>query len=244
MRIFVFARRCAKEIVRDPLSIVFGVGFPVILLIFMTILKQSIRGMPEEMFALDTFTPGMIVFGQSFIMLFLGMLVMNDRNSSFLPRLYSSPMTAADYIFGYVLPMIPIGMAQTLFGFITAWILGLKPSVYVLAVMLITVPVTLLFASLGLLLGVLFSTPAVNGISSIIINVSALLSGTWFSLDLIGGSFKTFCNCLPFAHAVNAAANALSGDFSELLTDILWIFGYTAVFFFFGAVIFKKKMKD
>lgn len=244
MRLSAFASRVAKEIIRDPLSIVFGVGFPVVLLIFMTLLKKSVRGMPAEMFTLETFTPGMIVFGLSFLMLFLGMLVMNDRNSSFLPRLYASPMTAADYVFGYLLPMIPLGLLQTVFCFVTAVILGLKPGVSMLAVLGLMIPVTLMFASLGLLLGAVFSTSALNGVGSIIINLSALLSGTWFSLEMVGGKFRTFCLCLPFAHAVNAASGAMTGNFDGLAVDLVWIFGYTAVFLILGALIFRKRMKN
>lgn len=244
MKFRAFAARCVKEIIRDPLSIIFGVGFPVVLLIFMTLLKKSIADMPKELFALETFTPGMMVFGLSFIMLFLGVLVMNDRNSSFLPRLYSSPMTVGDYVFGYVLPMIPIGILQTVICFVTAVILGLKISVNMIFVILLMIPVTLMFASLGLMLGAIFSTAALNGISTIIVNVSALFSGTWFSLDMVGGKFKTFCMCLPFAHAVNAASGGLSGNYESLPTNIAVILGYTALFFTVGMIIFKKKMKN
>lgn len=244
MKFRAFAARCVKEIIRDPLSIIFGVGFPVVLLIFMTLLKKSIADMPKELFALETFTPGMMVFGLSFIMLFLGVLVMNDRNSSFLPRLYSSPMTVCDYVFGYVLPMIPIGILQTVICFVTAVILGLKISVNMIFVILLMIPVTLMFASLGLMLGAIFSTAALNGISTIIVNVSALLSGTWFSLDMVGGKFKTFCMCLPFAHAVNAASGGLCGNYENLPINIAVILGYTALFFTVGMIIFKKKMKN
>lgn len=244
MRFASFAVRCAKEIVRDPLSVIFGVGFPVILLVFMTLLKRSVKSMPEEMFALGTFTPGMIVFGLSFLMLFVGMLVMNDRNSSFLPRLYSSPMTAADYIFGYIVPTLPIGVLQTVFCFVTAVVLGLKISASMIAAVLASLPAAVMFSSLGLLLGVIFSTPALNGAGTVIINVSALLSGTWFSLDLVGGTFKKVCGILPFSHAVNAVTGALSGDYSSFAADVAVVLLYSAVFLVLGAAIFKKKMKN
>lgn len=243
MRLTAFASRCAKEIIRDPLSVVFGVGFPVVLLVFMSLLKKSIKDMPQEMFAVETFTPGMMVFGLSFIMLFLGMLVMNDRNSSFLPRLYSSPMTVGDYVLGYVIPMIPVGLLQSVCCVATAFCLGLKPTGNVFLSLFTMLPVTLMFASLGLLLGVIFSTPAINAVSSIIVNGSALLSGTWFSLDMVGGKFKDFCMCLPFAHAVNAAAGVIRADYAGVFTDLVWVAGYAVLFFVLATIIFKKKMK-
>ena len=213
-------------------------------MVFMTVLKRSIKDMPAEMFRMETFAPGMTVFGLSFIMLFLGMLVMNDRNSSFLPRLYSSPMTAADYIVGYIVPMIPIGVLQTAVCLAVAAVLGLEVSINWLGFAAVLIPVILMFASLGLLLGVIFSTPAINGIGTVIINLSALLSGTWFSLELVGEGFRTFCYCLPFAHSVDAATKALAGDYSEIAVNLLVVLGYTAVFLILGSVLFKKKMKN
>ena len=187
MRMLSFANRNRKEILRDPLSLIFGIGFPLILLLLMTWLKKSLPDMPTELFALSAFAPGMVMFGQSFISMFLGILMAGDRSGSFLMRLFASPMRCIDYIGGYALPLIPIAAAQSALCFTAAVLLGLPVSVHILPAFLLSVLNSLLFIALGLLIGsVLQNSQQVGGIGSVLVNVAAWLSGVWFPLDQIG----------------------------------------------------------
>ena len=179
MRMLAFAGRNRKEILRDPLSLVFGVGFPVALLGMMTMMQHSLNA-PVVVFGLDVFTPGMAVFGLSFISLFLGMLVAGDRSSSFLMRLFASPLTGAEYILGYSLPMVPVAIAQSTICFGTAVALGLPFTPRMFVAILALIPVGVLFIGFGLLIGSNLAASQVGGIASILVNVSTLLSGTWF----------------------------------------------------------------
>ena len=107
MRMMTFAKRCAKEILRDPLTMFFGLGFPVILLLLLSAIQANI---PVSMFEIDTLTPGITVFGLSFMTLFSATLVAKDRESALLQRLYTSPLTSVDFILGYMLPILPIAL--------------------------------------------------------------------------------------------------------------------------------------
>ena len=98
MRIINFAKRNFKEIIRDPLSIVFSILLPLFLLFIFNQIN-----IPNENYELQNFTPGIIVFGFSFITLFTAMLVSKDRTSSLLIRLGISPMKSIEYIVGYIL---------------------------------------------------------------------------------------------------------------------------------------------
>ena len=109
MRMLTFAKRCAKEILRDPLNLAFGLGFPVVILLLLSAIQANI---PVELFEIGHLTPGVTVFGLSFITLFSATLVARDRESSFLQRLYTTPLTAGDFILGYMLPVIPIAVIQ------------------------------------------------------------------------------------------------------------------------------------
>ena len=109
MRMMTFARRCAKEILRDPLNLGFGLGFPLVLLVLLSAIQANI---PADLFAIDTLTPGITVFGLSFLTLFSATLIAKDRESAFLQRLYTTPLTAADMILGYMLPILPIALVQ------------------------------------------------------------------------------------------------------------------------------------
>ena len=74
MRTTAFASRNTKEIVRDPLTILFGLGFPLVLLVLLSAINA---GMPKEanapMFEIENLAPGISVFGLSFLSLFSSM---------------------------------------------------------------------------------------------------------------------------------------------------------------------------
>ena len=132
MRMINFAKRNFKELTRDPLSLVFEILLP----IFLLFIFQQIK-IPSEEYKLENFTPGIIIFGFSFITLFTATLVAKDRSSSFLIRLGVSPMKSSDYILGYILSLIPIVIIQDIMFFIVAIILGLsKKHLVVLEVLL------------------------------------------------------------------------------------------------------------
>lgn len=243
MKALTFSRRNIKEILRDPLSFVFGLGFPVILIVLISIMERSIPGMSAAgIYDIDSFAPAMAVFGLSFVSLFMGMLISGDRSSSYLMRLFATPMRVTDYIIGYSLPMLPLGIAQTVICFITALFFGMSIGVNILFSVAALIPSALLFIAIGMLIGTAFVGPQVSGIGSVVINIAAFLSGAWFPLDLMKGTFRDICYALPFAHSVDAAQNALSGS-GDIALHLLVVLSYTAVIFLAAIVLFKKKMK-
>lgn len=243
MRMMAFAGRNGKEVARDPLSVVFGIGFPVVLILLINLMKSSFSSAPAELFPIVSFAPGMAVFGLSFLTLFVGLLLAGDRESSFLLRIFASPLQSRDYILGYSLPMIPVALVQSLACFVTAFFFGLRFDGGTLLAVVVLLPVGLLFVGLGLLLGSVLSYRQVGGISSIVVNLAAWLSGTWFDLELMGGAFRTVCYLLPFAHAVDAVKAALSGNYAQILPHLGWVLGYTVVVYAAAVAVFRKKMK-
>lgn len=244
-RAAVFCGRNLKEILRDPMSVLFGLGFPVVILLLLTIINNSIP--PEAnmtLFQLANLTPGIAVFGLSFVTLFSATLISKDRSTSFVLRLFTSPMKSVDFIAGYTLPLIPISIAQMAICFLVAMALGLAPTVNILMCILVSLPIAVANISVGLICGSLLSDKAVGGIcGALLTNVAAWLSGTWFSLDLVGGAFKTFSFVLPYANAVEAGRMALSGNFDKIW-DYLWVVVAWAVALTVAAVIvFARKMK-
>ena len=244
MRFLAFSSRNRKELLRDPISLIFGIGLPVLLLLVISLIERSVSGM-AEIFSIENFAPGIAMFSLSFIALFLGMLLANDRSSSFLARLFASPLAASDYLLGYSLPLLPIALVQSAICFITAFFLGLPVSVNVLLTILVLIPVAILFIGIGLLLGSIFSNKQVSPICSIVVQVAALSSGMWFDLHQIGGAFKAFCYALPFAHSVDLAKITLAGGgFTAIYPHLLWAAGYAAVIFVLAVRAFKKRMKS
>ncbi len=241
MRMLTFAGRCAKEILRDPLNLVFGLGFPLIVLLLLSAIQANI---PVPLFEIEHLTPGITVFGLSFMTLFSATVIAKDRGSSLLQRLYTTPLTAGDFILGYTLPILPIAVAQCLVCYLAALVLGLSPSIRILYSVLCILPAALLFIALGLLCGSVFTDKQVGGIcGALLTNLAAWLSGTWFDLDLVGGVFKKIAYALPFVHAVEMERAVLSGSFSDALPHLLWVLGYAAVILTAAVLLFLRQMK-
>ncbi len=245
MRLKSFASRNIKEILRDPINLFFGLGFPLVLLFLLTAIQSNIPDDATKMFSIEKLTPGISVFGLSFISLFSGILISKDRSSSFLMRLFASPLTSWDFILGYTLPLFPIAVLQSIVCFTAAIFLGLSLSVNILAVLAVLIPADILFIAIGLLAGSVFNDKQVGGIcGALLTNICAWLSGTWFDLELVGGTFKRVAYTLPFVHAVNAAKAALAGDFSSIFPDLWWVIGYAAAIMIIAVIAFRGKMSS
>ena len=221
MRILTFAKRNFKEIIRDPLNLSFLFGFPVVLLLLLSAIQANI---PVSMFEIHHLAPGIMVFGLAFMTLFSATLIAKDRQSSFMHRLYTTPMTPADFILGYTLPMIPIAMAEGVACYILAVVLGLKISLNILLSIVFVIPIALLYIGLGLLCGRVFNDKQVGGIcGALLTNLSAWLSGIWFDLELVGGAFREVAYLLPFVHAVEMERAIIAGNLSGIFPHLWWV---------------------
>ena len=241
MRMLTFAKRNAKEILRDPLNLGFGLGFPLVLLVLLSALQRNI---PVSLFEIDTLTPGITVFGLSFMTLFSATLVAKDRESAFLQRLYTTPLKGFEFIIGYMLPLLPIPLAQTVICYLFAIPLGLTVSANIIYAVIGIIPMAVFNIALGLLCGSIFGVKQVGGIcGALLTNLSAWLSGVWFDLKLVGGFFEKLANALPFFRAAEAEKALFGGNpelaFSHILPIIIYCISITAVAVFF----FLKQMK-
>jgi ABC-2 type transport system permease protein len=172
------------------------------------------------------------------------MIVAKDRSSALLQRLYTTPMTALDFILGYTLPMIPIALAQSVICYIAAIFLGLEISANILLAILGTIPAALLFIALGLLCGSVFNDKQVGGIcGALLTNLSAWLSGIWFDLSLVGGVFEKIANFFPFVHAVEMTRALLAGNYTDIFQHIWWVLGYASIAIIAAVFLFLKQMK-
>ena len=241
MRMLTFAKRCAKEILRDPLNLGFGLGFPLVLLLLLSSLQANI---PVSLFEIDRLTPGITVFGLSFMTLFSATLVAKDRESALLQRLYTTPLTGLDFILGYMLPLLPIALGQTVICYLFAIPLGLSVSVNILYAILGIIPMAVFHIALGLLFGSILGVKQVGGIcGALLTNLSAWLSGVWFDLQLVGDSFRKIANALPFVHAAELEKALFSGNFSLAATHLLPVALYSFLITGAAVLCFLRQMK-
>lgn len=242
MKTLAFASRNSKEIIRDRINLVFGIGFPIVLLLLLTAIQKNV---PVELFVIDQLIPGIAVFGLSFIALFSGTLIAKDRSSSLMARLFVSPLTARDFIFGYTLPLLPMAIMQVVVCYTVAGLLGLKITPNVLLALIVVIPTAVFFIAIGLLCGSLFNDKQVGGVcGALLTNLSGWFSGTWFDLELVGGTFARIANLLPFSHAVNAGRAALSGNCQKIMPHLWWVIGYAAITLAVAILVFTKKMSS
>ncbi len=241
MKMLTFAHRCTKELLRDPLNLMFGLGFPVVLLLLLSAIQANI---PVPLFEIAHLAPGITVFGLSFLTLFSATLIARDRESAFLQRLYTTPMTSADFILGYMLPLVPLALAQSAVCYAVAVVLGLPVTVHIASAVLALIPVAVLYIALGLLCGSLFNVKQVGGIcGALLTNLSAWLSGVWFDLELVGGSFRRIAYALPFVHAVELERAVLAGNMVEGLPHMVPVVIYATLITIGAVLLFLRQMK-
>ena len=241
MRMLTFAGRNTKELLRDPLTLAFGLGFPLVLLFLLSAIQANV---PVSLFEVEHLTPGVAVFGLSFMTLFSATLIAKDRGSSLLRRLYTTPLTSLDFILGYTLPILPMAVAQATICYLAALFLGLEVTVNLLYAILFILPVSLLYIGIGLLCGSVLTDKQAGGVcGGLLTNLAAWLSGTWFDLDLVGGAFKTIANALPFVHAVELERGVLAGNFGEALPHLWWVLGYAVLTLAAAVLLFLRQMK-
>ena len=242
MRALTFARRCTKEILRDPINVGFGLGFPLVLLFLLSAIQANI---PVSLFEIDTLTPGITIFGLSFMSLFSATLVAKDRESAFLQRLYTTPLKGIYFIIGYMLPLLPIAVGQTVICYLCAIPLGLTVSVNIIYAVIGVIPMAIFNISLGLLCGSLLGVKQVGGIcGAFLTNISAFLSGVWFDLKLVGGFFEKVADLLPFMHAVETEKALFNGNFALAASHVVPVLIYGIAVTSGAVFCFLRQMKN
>lgn len=244
-RTLTFASRNTKEITRDILTLIFGIGFPIVLLLLLSAINKSIpQGQGPSNFQIEYLGPGITVFGLSFLSLFSSMLIAKDRTTSFVLRLFTSPLKPAEFILGYTLPMLPMALLQSAVCYLCSLFLGLPFSVDLLVAVAVNIPIAVVFIALGLLFGSVLSEKAVGGVcGALLTNLSAWFSNIWFDTSMVGGLFETVANILPFSHAVKAAQAAAAGDFAAIFPDLWWVIGYAIILTCAAVAVFSAKLK-
>ncbi|MBR3236335.1 ABC transporter permease [Candidatus Saccharibacteria bacterium] len=238
MRMINFAKRNFKELIRDPLSLIFEIVLPLFLLF---IFQQF--NIPAENYRLENFTPSILLLGFSFITLFSATLIAKDRTSSLLIRLGTSPMKSSDYILGYILSLLPIVLIQNVLFFIAAIAMGLEFTISIIPTVLVSMIISIFFISLGILIGSLVNEKGTGGLGSIIVQLVCFTSGMYFPVEAIGGVFEIICKSLPFEACLTIIQGTLHNDFNNLtlIHTIVFLIYFIAVILL-SIIVFKKRM--
>ncbi len=246
-RITALSGRTARELIRDPLSWVFALAFPLLMLGMFTIIDNSIppeAGMTR--FAPGNIGPGILVFAQCFLTLFVSLLVSGDRDNAFLTRLLVTPAVPMEFHLGYVLPAAVLGLAQGILTMLAVWLLSLirgqaLPLTGCLGAVLCGLPTLFFCIGLGIFLGSLLSSKAAPGISSVILSAASFLGGCWMDPALLGEGFETVCTLLPWYPAARMGRFLLGmEDWHRQDPAVVCFWG--ALFFLLSCHVMKKRI--
>lgn len=249
MKSKVFAERTWKEIMRDPLSYIFCLGFPLVMLVIMSIIDKSIpaeAGM--QVFRIRNLAPGIVYFGLTFVMLFTSIQVSKDRTTALLLRLYASPMKPVEYIFGYTIPMVALAVVQMVICFTVSSGIGLCVGdtlkiTELLLSMVALLPSVFLFVGFGILFGTLVNEKAAPGLCSILISAAGMIGGIWMDIDGLGGAIKNVARLLPFYHGVSLARLPFRKTADGIVEHLLWTVVCGVLVYGLAVTVFRSKMK-
>lgn len=251
--ILPFAKRNLKEILRDPLSLVFGAAMPVILMIVFQIINNGVQnsgGQMASIYKLDNLVVGLCVFSFSFVSLYTGLLIAKDRETAFLSRVFVSPMRPVEYILGYLLPLLLLTVIQSLMCITTGFLLDLIFNSHILVLgpiylllIIALLPIALVMVSLGVILGCTLKVQSVGGLFALFVQIIAFTGNIYFPIDVLGNVYLTICKILPFYPAVSSL-EAMTTGVGSVWPMYLVVLAYAVGLTFISILVFKKKMKE
>lgn len=243
-RIITLTKRNLKEIIRDPLSLSFIIGMPLLMEVFFYLIFHNLT----TQFEMRYLAPGIVVFSQAFLTLFIGLLISLDRTTSFLTRLYVSKAKSYEFIISYALAMIPIILIQSCLFFLIGIIF--EPTLLkidILYAILLSLVTSLLFLGLGILFGSICNEKSVGGVCSIVISMHSILSGMWYPVEGLDKTMLDIMDILPFKNATMLVQNTLNGinDYwNDFFKPLVIILVYCVIIFVLAIILFKSKMKS
>ena len=196
---------------------------------------------------IDFSGPGIIIFGLMILIPTSARTLVRDKEKGFLARLLTTPLHPIEFIASYSLSLIAIAIAQIIifvavghaFGMDIVGNIGLAFLIFLLAG-LSSIGIGMVVASLiksenqSEALSWLFSMPL------------SLLSGAWFSSEMLPQYLRNAANLFPYAHAINSVrAVLIRGVGLEAAgKDVLFLMGWTVVVFGLGIVLFRRSMRS
>ena len=242
--LYFLSKRNLKEMLRDPISLIFGLCLPIVFLVVMQLALGNVNQEGVEIFKIENFAPSTAVFGFTFTMLYIAIMIASDKNTAFMNRLLVSPVKNYEYLLSYLPAALIISIIQVVLFYITAFIFGLSLTLSTSISAIYLIIPAIFFIILGILIGSIANSEKQAGpLSSIIISSAGILGGLWMPIKSIGGAFETICKILPFYNCVLPSQSAMMGDYANLL-PFAWILIYTVVIAVLSFVIFNKKAKS
>lgn len=227
----ILAQRNAKEMLREPLSLVFCLGFPLVMLLVMQLIFSNMAlGFTPPNFEIENYAIGICVFGYTFTCLFVAMQIAGDKNTAFMKRLNVSPIRKVSYYCSFLISALPMVFMQTVLFFLIALFFGFPFNGYFFLSIVYLLPSALLYIGIGIFIGCICKNEKQTGpISSVFISLTGILGGIFMPIGAFKGGFATFINLLPFSHSVSIASELHAYGAKCIYPHVLYLLFYIAV---------------
>ena len=180
------------------------------------------------------------------MVLFTSIAIVRERERGNMELLITTPIRPLELMVGKLVPYVLVGIVQVTI------ILGLGRLVFdvpFLGAFPSLAVVTLAFIGASLTLGLLISTIATTQMQAMQMTVfilmpSILLSGFMFPYDAMPAVAQYIAEVLPATHFMRLvrAVFLRGATVSQLLPDVLWLLGFTAVMLAIATIRFRKTL--
>ncbi len=195
---------------------------------------------------MDFVAPGIIIFGLLIMVPTAARIMVKDKEKGYMARMLTTPTRPWEFITGYSLALLVIAIVQIIIFIILGVAFGMSIVGNIFLAFLIFFLTALCSIGIGMVVAALSKTEnQAEPLCWLIAMPLAVLSGVWFSQEMMPEYIQFIGNLFPFAHSVSAARLVIirGADFSAVLDSIIFLAGWAAAVFTLGIVLFRQKMK-
>jgi ABC-2 type transport system permease protein len=200
-----------------------------------------------EITYIDFIAPGIIIFGLLILIPTSARIIVHDKEKGFLSRLLTTPTRPVDFISGYSLCLVAIAIAQIIIFILAGWLFGMDIVGSLWLAFLIFFITGLCSIGIGMVIGSLSkSENQAEPLCWLFAMPLAMLSGCWFSVEMLPSYLRSVAYAFPYAHAIEASRGVLirGVGLEAIGSDFLFLVGWAAVIFIIGVVLFRRSMRS
>jgi ABC-2 type transport system permease protein len=248
-RILTVFKMEMKKILRTPMYLIFSLFFVALLVLIMGFALGNTYGWGPDAYGnprsiFEHMVPGLFAYAGILTTFTFASAVAGDRDNGVQRRMKTTPITSGEVIFGQMLAYTVIPILQTIIILITALLIGFRPNLSVLGVLMVFVFMIIFsFCSVGM--GLISATIAKDaraaGSLAFIFIVPQQLFGSFIYM---GEATKIISYFMPSQYVAEPIYRIFFGP--NLMDILIWIqlavlIVITIVFYLIGLKLYERK---
>jgi ABC-2 type transport system permease protein len=200
-----------------------------------------------EITQIDFIGPGIIIFGLLIMIPTAGRLMLRDKESRYLNRLLTTPTRPWEFIASYSVSMVALAIAQIAIFILLGWLFGMDIVGSIFLAFIIFLLTAICSIGIGMVVASISKSENQGESLSWLFSMPlAIISGVWFTIEVMPTYIRGLAYAFPFAHAVDASRAVITRGvgLEAISTDLLFLVGWAAVIFALGTVLFSRAMRS